>query len=140
MDLEGIYRKSGGTGQINQIKSGFEANDDYDISDPDLDITAVTSVLKQWFRRLPVPLVTFDVYDRFLAAGAIAEKERRCNEIRACLNELPRAHLECVQFLIFHLAQIVEHPTTKVRPRRDASGVFFVWVMNSVWLTNGCYR
>lgn len=117
MDLEGIYRKSGGTGQINQIRQGFESSEDYDISDPDIDITAVTSVLKQYLRRLPTPLITFDVYDRFLAAGAMAEKERRCNEIRACLNELPRAHLECVQFLIFHLAQIVDHPTAKVRQR-----------------------
>lgn len=66
MDIEGIYRKTGGTGQVNLIKEGFDKSEDYDISDPDLDITAVTSVLKQYFRKLPVPLLTFDVYDRVL--------------------------------------------------------------------------
>jgi hypothetical protein len=114
MDLEGIYRKSGGTGQINQIRQGFESQEDYDISDPDIDITAITSVLKQYLRRLPNPLITFDVYDRFLQAGAIQDKDKRWQEIRACLNELPRAHLECIQFLVFHLAQVVSHPTAKV--------------------------
>jgi hypothetical protein len=69
MDVEGVYRKSGGASQVNQVKSGFEKSSDFDISDPDLDIHAVTSALKNYFRRLPVPLITFDVYDQFLEAG-----------------------------------------------------------------------
>jgi hypothetical protein len=66
MDIEGIYRKTGGSGQVKIIQEGFDKTDDYDISDPGLDITAVTSVLKQYFRKLPTPLLTFDVYDRVL--------------------------------------------------------------------------
>lgn len=69
MDVEGIYRKSGGNSQVTQVKNGFEANNEYDITDPDLDIHAVTSALKNYFRRLPVPLITYDVYDQFLEAG-----------------------------------------------------------------------
>jgi hypothetical protein len=69
MDVEGVYRKSGGTSQVNQVRSGFEADNDHDISDPDLDIHAVTSAMKNYFRRLPVPLITFSVYDQFLEAG-----------------------------------------------------------------------
>lgn len=69
MDVEGVYRKSGGSSQVNQVRSGFEAKEDYDISDPDLDIHSITSALKNYFRRLPVPLITFDVYDQFLEAG-----------------------------------------------------------------------
>lgn len=66
MDIEGIYRKTGGSGQVKIVQEGFEKMEDYDISDPGLDITAVTSVLKQYFRKLPVPLLTFDIYDRVL--------------------------------------------------------------------------
>lgn len=69
MDQEGIYRKTGGNSQVNQIKDGFEKSENFDISDPDLDITAVTSVLKQYFRKLPMPLLTFDVYDRVLESN-----------------------------------------------------------------------
>jgi hypothetical protein len=70
MDTEGIYRKTGGSGQVKIIQEGFDQSDDYDISDPGLDITAVTSVLKQYFRKLPVPLLTFDVYDRILESAS----------------------------------------------------------------------
>ena len=66
MDQEGIYRKSGGSSQINTIKDGFDKDENFDISDPDLDIAAVTSVLKQYFRKLPNPLLTFDIYDQVL--------------------------------------------------------------------------
>lgn len=68
MDVEGIYRKTGGSGLTKQLQEGFEKSEDYDISDPDIDITAITSALKQYFRKLPVPLLTFDVYDRVLQA------------------------------------------------------------------------
>ncbi|KAL8658003.1 MAG: hypothetical protein Q9226_001360 [Calogaya cf. arnoldii] len=60
MEIEGIYRKSGGNNQIQQSKEGFERSNDYDVSDPDLDINAVTSTLKQYLRKIPTPLITYD--------------------------------------------------------------------------------
>ena len=69
MDLEGIYRKVGGNSQVKAIQEGFEKSEDYDISDPTIDISAVTSVLKQYFRKLPTPLLTFDVYDKILESN-----------------------------------------------------------------------
>lgn len=71
MDMEGIYRKTGGSSQVKIIQDGFEKSVDNDISDPDLDITAVTSVLKQYFRKLPTPLLTFDVYERVLESNGM---------------------------------------------------------------------
>lgn len=69
MDVEGIYRKTGGTSQVKMVQEGFERSEEYDISDPDIDITAVTSVLKQYFRKLPTPLLSFDVYERVLESN-----------------------------------------------------------------------
>lgn len=69
MDAEGIYRKSGGTSQMKMIQEGFERSNDYDISDPGLDIMAVSSVLKHYLRKLPTPLMTFDAYDGILEAN-----------------------------------------------------------------------
>ena len=108
MDVEGIYRKSGGNGQIQVIKEGFEKSNDFDISDPDLDIHAVTSLLKQYFRRLPTPLITYDVYDKLLDAIQIGDDEKRIAAMRLALHALPPSHRDCLEFLIFHLARVVE--------------------------------
>ena len=123
MDQEGIYRKSGGAAQIQAIKEGFERSNDYDISDPDLDINAVTSTLKQYFRKLPTPLITYDVYDKLLETSAPlvqnSHNDRdidpshpahpsnpnnytfRISSMRHAINELPprhRGHLGGVSF------------------------------------------
>ena len=68
MDIEGIYRKSGGSAQTQSVKEGFETSfeNGFDLADPDLDINAVTSCLKQYFRKLPTPLITFAVYDTLI--------------------------------------------------------------------------
>ena len=70
--MEGIYRKSGGKNQVDAVQDGFSKSLDYDISDPHLDIHTVTSVLKQYFRKLPTPLITYEVYDLLI------EAEREC--------------------------------------------------------------
>lgn len=65
MDFEGIYRKSGGAGQMRQIQDTFERGEDPQF-DSNVDICGVTSVLKQYFRNLPNPLLTYEIYERFV--------------------------------------------------------------------------
>jgi len=108
MDVEGIYRKSGGSGQVASVKSGFESNDEFNISDPELEIHAVTSCLKQYFRRLPVPLITFDVYESLLDAVRIEDVDKKVVRMREVINRLPRAHRDTLEFLIFHLARVTQ--------------------------------
>jgi uncharacterized protein YoxC len=109
MDAEGIYRKSGGSGQVNTVKAGFEQTAEHDISDPELEIHAVTSCLKQYFRRLPVPLITFDVYDFLLDASRVEDTDSRALKMREAIDRLPKAHRDCLEFLIFHLARVTSH-------------------------------
>lgn len=71
MDMEGIYRKSGGATQMREIQDQFERGVDVQF-DPELDICSVTSVLKQYFRNLPNPLITYEVYDRFIETSGMS--------------------------------------------------------------------
>jgi hypothetical protein len=55
---------------MRQIHHDLAAGQQPDLSDPDKypDITAVTSVLKQYFRDLPIPLFTFELYEDWMQA------------------------------------------------------------------------
>lgn len=145
MDIEGIYRKSGGNSLIQGIKEGFERSNDFDISDPDLDINAVTSTLKQYFRKLPTPLITYEVYDKLLdilpQPGQDIDPSHpahhanpnnhiyRVNSMRNAINELPSHHRDTLEVLVFHLARVVEQQAENLMTSANVAVVFAPTVM-----------
>ncbi|KAI9762162.1 MAG: Rho-type gtpase-activating protein [Candelina submexicana] len=134
MDIEGIYRKSGGAGQVKIIQEGFEASEDYDISDPDLDINAVTSALKQYFRKLPTPLVTYDVYDKILESNDIPDTQQRVSVLTHAIHQLPQRHRDCFNFLIFHLARVAEREKENLMTPLNLAVVFAPTIMRPLSL------
>ncbi|KAG9558388.1 RhoGAP-domain-containing protein, partial [Aureobasidium melanogenum] len=124
MDTEGIYRKSGGSGQVKLIQQGFEKDGAYDISDPDLDIHAVTSALKQYFRKLPNPLITYEAYDPLLEAAQITEKEKQVPAIKAALEAMPQAHHDVLEYLVQHLCRVVKQESENLMTPLNLSVVF----------------
>ncbi|KAL2023381.1 hypothetical protein VTK56DRAFT_2738 [Thermocarpiscus australiensis] len=129
MDIEGIYRKTGGNSLVKIIQEGFDKNEDFDISDPSLDITAVTSVLKQYFRKLPNPLLTFDVYDRILESNVIQNEAERCAHMRKTINMLPQKHRDCLEFLMFHLARVASRERENLMSPKNLAVVFAPTIM-----------
>jgi hypothetical protein len=130
MDMEGIYRKSGGSSQVQQVKEGFEKNPhDSDISDPDLDIHAVTSALKQYLRKLPTPLITYDVYDKLLDTNGITPSSARVSVMQAALQGLPRGHRDVLEFLVFHLKRVVDRESENLMTSLNIAVVFAPTVM-----------
>ena len=135
MDVEGIYRKSGGNSQTQYVKEGFEHSNDFDISDPDLDINAVTSALKQYFRKLPTPLITYPVYDKLLESTTINDDFKRIAAMRAAINDLPIRHRDCLEFLVFHLARVVERERENLMTSLNVAVVFAPTIMRPESLT-----
>lgn len=131
MDVEGVYRKSGGAGQVKTVQQGFEKDNDHDISDPDLDIHAVTSALKQYFRKLPTPLITYDAYDALLEAGQVADREKQIAALRAAIHGdlLPEAHRNVLHFLLQHLANVMRHEPQNLMTPLNLAVVFAPTIM-----------
>ena len=130
MDMEGIYRKSGAASAIQGIRDGFERNPfDYDISDPDLDIHAVTSALKQYFRKLPMPLITYDVYETIIESAEVTSVSGRVELLQRNLGELPRVHRDVLEFLVFHLRRVVERQDENLMTSQNVAVVFAPTIM-----------
>jgi hypothetical protein len=129
MDAEGIYRKSGGNSQIEAIKNGFENSNDFDISDSSFDINAVTSALKQYFRKLPTPLITYQVYDSLLSSTHASSSSERVSVIRSAIAELPARHRDALEFLVFHLARVVEREKENLMTSLNCAVVFAPTIM-----------
>ena len=109
LEYEGIYRKTGGSSQSKAITQMFERGDytSFDLCDAEKfnDICSITSVLKTYFRSLPVPLLTFDLHDQFMAAVAIRDPSFRNKSLTDLVNRLPDEHYFTLRMLMLHLNQ-----------------------------------
>ena len=61
-----------------------------------LDIHAVSSLLKMYFRELPNPLCTYQLYDKFVEAVQQEDDESRLLCMRSVVIQLPPPHYRLV--------------------------------------------
>ncbi|MEQ2180481.1 hypothetical protein GOODEAATRI_001646, partial [Goodea atripinnis] len=90
---EGIYRKSGSTNKIKELKLAL----DTDVENMNLDdysIHVIASVFKQWLRDLPNPLMTFELYEEFIRAMSKISLQEETNRMSA--NALAIVFAPCI--------------------------------------------
>ncbi|XP_061462481.1 rho GTPase-activating protein 30 isoform X2 [Rhineura floridana] len=128
--VDGIYRLSGISSNIQKLRLEFDS----DRGSPDLnkdvylqDIHCVSSLCKAYFRELPNPLLTYQLYDKFADAVAIQLEEGRLEKIKEVLKELPAPHYRTLEFLMKHLVHMASYsPQTSMHVRNLA----IVWAPN----------
>ncbi|PFH46386.1 hypothetical protein AMATHDRAFT_7881 [Amanita thiersii Skay4041] len=135
LDYEGIYRKNGGAGQSRMITQLFEKGDyfAFDLCDSDRfpDICSVTSVLKNYFRSLPVPLFTFDLHDDFINAAQIPDLSTKQQILKQLINKLPPAHYHTLRKLMLHLHNVSDRSEHNRMNSRNLGVVFGPTLMKS---------
>jgi hypothetical protein len=135
MEYEGIYRKSGGSGQSKAITQLFERGDyaAFDLCDSDRfnDICSVTSVLKTYFRSLPDPLLTFDLHDHFMSAVQTRDTAAKNKSLLDLVNKLPAEHYFTLRKLMLHLNRVHERCEKNLMTARNLGVVFGPTLMRS---------
>ena len=66
-------------------------------------MNVVTSLLKSFFRKLPDPIFTTEMYNIFIDASKIEETHKRLNALRKLFYELPEVNYETLLHLVSHL-------------------------------------
>uniref|UniRef100_A0A672ITX1 N-chimaerin n=1 Tax=Salarias fasciatus TaxID=181472 RepID=A0A672ITX1_SALFA len=108
LQSEGLYRISGFSELIEDVKLAFDRDGEKaDISSSVYeDLNIITGALKLYFRELPIPLITYDAYPRFMEAGKIGDPEKRLESLHEALKLLPPAHCETLRYLMAHLKRV----------------------------------
>ncbi|XP_054900866.1 unconventional myosin-IXAa isoform X5 [Poeciliopsis prolifica] len=102
---EGIYRKSGSTNKIKELKLALDT-DAENMNLDDYNIHVIASVFKQWLRDLPNPLMTFELYEEFIRAMSLQDKKEMIRGVYSVIDQLSRTHLNTLERLVFHLVRI----------------------------------
>ncbi|XP_075361678.1 unconventional myosin-IXa isoform X2 [Mycteria americana] len=120
---EGIYRKSGSTNKIKELRQGLDTDID-NVNLDDYNIHVIASVFKQWLRDLPNPLMTFELYEEFLRAMGLQERKEMVRGVYSVIDQLSRTHLSTLERLIFHLVRIALQEETN-RMSANALAIVF---------------
>ncbi|XP_025078499.1 unconventional myosin-IXa-like isoform X4 [Pomacea canaliculata] len=104
----GLYRKSGAAPRARElrqlIETGFEG-----VNLEEYPVHVLTTVLKSFFRELPEPLLTYELYDDFLRGSEIKDRKEQIQCMFSVIDKLPKPNHDLFERLIFHLAKVAMH-------------------------------
>ncbi|XP_067464069.1 rho GTPase-activating protein 31 [Thunnus thynnus] len=127
--VDGIYRLSGVTSNIQRLRQEFSSE-----ACPDLtkevylqDIHCVGSLCKLYFRELPNPLLTYELYSKFTEAASVRGDHERLVHIQKVIKELPTPHFKTLEYLTKHLAHLA---TLSTQTNMHTRNLALVWAPN----------
>ncbi|CAH6720640.1 rho-type GTPase-activating protein 1 [[Candida] jaroonii] len=134
LDMEGIYRISGGNSTIQSIELAF-SNINPKIKDEksfnklndtlDCDINAVTSALKRYLRKIPDPLIPYDLYVDFINLNSINDETKKVNDFKSLLTtKLPNSNKSVLLELCRHLELVNSFSNVNRMNYKNLSVVF----------------
>jgi hypothetical protein len=110
------YRRSQWTGERRSLQNwvlglfglfwvlGF---DGLNQSDPRWnDVNVISSLMKSFFRKLPDPLVTSELYGALIEASKTELEQVRIKSIKRLVDELPEPHYSTLRYLVRHLSRV----------------------------------
>mgnify|MGYP001792797765 CR=1 FL=1 len=80
------------------------------------DMNVMSSLLKDFLRKLPDSLMTSNMYKRFIETNRIENSRERLVALRDLLHQLPDSNYETLKYLAIHLRKVAAHgEANKVR-------------------------
>uniref|UniRef100_H2LQN2 Rho GTPase activating protein 31 n=1 Tax=Oryzias latipes TaxID=8090 RepID=H2LQN2_ORYLA len=91
------------------------------------DIHCVGSLCKLYFRELPNPLLTYELYSRFTEAISVQGDHEKLSHIQGVIRELPAPHFRTLEYLTKHLAYLA---TLSTQTNMHTRNLALVWAPN----------
>lgn len=131
IDRVSIYILLGITSNIQKLRRAFDEERVPDLTHPEIkqDIHAVSSLLKMYFRELPNPLCTYQLYDNFVDAiqSRSEGEEVRLQLMKDTVQKLPPPHYRTLKYLSTHLNKISRYSDNTGMTDRNLA---IVWAPN----------
>ncbi|XP_031704806.1 breakpoint cluster region protein [Anarrhichthys ocellatus] len=125
MDEVGIYRVSGVATDIQALKAAFDSNNrDVSVMMREMDVNAIAGTLKLYFRELPEPLFTDDLYPNFAGGIALSDCVAKESCMLNLLLSLPEPNLVTFLFVLDHLKRVTENESINKMSLHNLATVF----------------
>eukprot|EP01133_Synstelium_polycarpum_P016008 gene16008-19046_t len=123
MDVVGIFRLSGSVLTIENWKKTYDKGERCDLFQ-EVDPHAIAGLLKLYLRELPEPLLTYDRYDKFIAAQSMEDQASRIKLIKHLVRSLPQVNQAILSKLMAFLGRVAQHAANNKMQIHNLSTVF----------------
>ncbi|KAI5963483.1 rga1 [Candida pseudojiufengensis] len=106
MSVEGIFRLNGNIKKLRELTEEINKNP---LKSPDFSTqTAVqlAALMKKWLRELPIPLLTFNLYDLWILSQSEKDLEIRKRILQLIYCLLPRDHRNLLEVLLYFFSWV----------------------------------
>lgn len=134
LDEEGLFRIAGSASKVKKLKSAFDAG----ILDLDGllrefgDPHVMANAFKCYLRELPVPLLTFDLYEDWMNAIRITEGQEKLKALWTVVQKLPKYNLDNLAYLVKFLKELCKHQDVN---KMSPANIAIVIGPNLLWST-----
>ncbi|TMS07268.1 Rho GTPase-activating protein 32 [Larimichthys crocea] len=139
--VDGIYRLSGISSNIQKLRHEFDSEQIPDLTRDVFrqDIHSVGSLCKLYFRELPNPLLTYQLYDRFSEAVSAATDEERLVKIHNVIQQLPPPHYRTLEYLMRHLSHLATFSSITNMHTKNLAIVWAPNLLRSRQIESACF-
>jgi hypothetical protein len=118
---EGVFRLSANQATVEELVSRFDKGENVDFESPlslptsagkvtaMIEAHVVAALLKRWFRELPEPLCTLEMYDMWMAAASINDPQTKILQVKKVLSFLPQSNQILIKYLASFLREFSKH-------------------------------
>lgn len=108
LDVEGIFRLSGGAVKIESYVAIFNKGGDVDLNQEE-DPHTVAGLLKQYLRDMAIPLIPYEFYDTFISAQMTQDKSERYKLLKIAIGLIPEQNKKVLKYLFEFIAIVDSH-------------------------------
>ncbi|XP_023817909.1 rho GTPase-activating protein 32 isoform X2 [Oryzias latipes] len=139
--VDGIYRLSGIASNIQKLRHEFDSEQIPDLTKDVYiqDIHCVGSLCKLYFRELPNPLLTYQLYEKFSEAVSAATDEERLIKIHDVIQQLPPPHYRTLEFLMRHLSHLAAFSYVTNMHTKNLAIVWAPNLLRSKQIESACF-
>ncbi|KAG8434706.1 hypothetical protein GDO86_012891 [Hymenochirus boettgeri] len=139
--VDGIYRLSGIASNIQKLRHEFDSEQIPDLTKDVYiqDIHCVGSLCKLYFRELPNPLLTYQLYEKFSDAVSAATDEERLVKIHDVIQQLPPPHYRTLEFLMRHLSRLATYCCITNMHTKNLAIVWAPNLLRSKQIESACF-
>ncbi|TSQ12685.1 Rho GTPase-activating protein 32 [Bagarius yarrelli] len=139
--VDGMYRLSGIASNIQKLRHEFDSEQIPDLTKDVYiqDIHCVGSLCKLYFRELPNPLLTYQLYEKFSEAVSAATDEERLIKIHDVIQQLPPPHYRTLEFLMRHLSRLAAFSYVTNMHTKNLAIVWAPNLLRSKQIESACF-